>query len=65
MTDALATHVSDGTDQTFIADVIDDLAQDLNIDRNRIYVTGLSNGGFMVQRLACEVPDRYAGLAIR
>lgn len=50
-------------DVQFIADVIDDLAQDLNIDRNRIYVTGLSNGGFMVQRLACEAPEQYAGYA--
>ena len=50
-------------DVQFIIDVIDDLAQDLNIDHNRIYVTGLSNGGFMVQRLACEVPDFFAGYA--
>lgn len=50
-------------DTQFIIDVIDDLSQDLNIDRNRIYVTGLSNGGFMVQRLACEVPEMFAGYA--
>ena len=50
-------------DVQFIADLIDDLSQDLNIDRNRIYVTGLSNGGFMVQRLACEAPELYAGFA--
>jgi polyhydroxybutyrate depolymerase len=50
-------------DVQFIADVIDDISQDLNIDRNRIYVTGLSNGGFMVQRLACEAPELYAGYA--
>lgn len=50
-------------DVQFISDVIDDISQDLNIDRNRIYVTGISNGGFMVQRLACEAPDQYAGFA--
>ncbi len=50
-------------DTQFFADIVDDLAQDLNIDRDRIYVTGLSNGGFMVQRLACEAPDQYAGFA--
>lgn len=56
-----------GTDEhddvQFIADLIDDITQDLNIDRNRIYVTGLSNGGFMVQRLACEASEQYAGFA--
>lgn len=50
-------------DTQFIADVMDDLSQELNIDRNRLYVTGLSNGGFMVQRLACEVPEIFAGYA--
>lgn len=50
-------------DVQFLSDVIDDLSQDLNIDRNRLYVTGLSNGGFMVQRLACEVPELFAGYA--
>lgn len=50
-------------DTQFIKDLIDDLSQDLNIDRDRIYVTGLSNGGFMVQRLACEAPEFFAGFA--
>ncbi len=50
-------------DTQFIKDLIDDLSQDLNIDRDRIYVTGLSNGGFMVQRLACEAPEFFSGFA--
>ena len=50
-------------DTLFLANIVDDLSQDLNIDRNRIYATGLSNGGFMVQRLACDAPDVYAGFA--
>jgi polyhydroxybutyrate depolymerase len=50
-------------DVQFIENIIDDLSQDLNIDRKRIYVTGLSNGGFMVQRLACAAPEFYAGFA--
>lgn len=50
-------------DVQFISDILDDLSHDLTIDRNRIYVTGLSNGGFMVQRLACEVPELFAGYA--
>ena len=32
------------------------------IDAKRIFVIGYSNGGFMAQRLACEVDDRIAGV---
>jgi polyhydroxybutyrate depolymerase len=53
-----------GADDTaFIVSLLDDLALDLNIDRDHVYVNGLSNGGFMVHRLACEVPEIFAGYA--
>ena len=32
------------------------------IDPQRVFVIGYSNGGFMAQRLACEVGDRIAGV---
>jgi polyhydroxybutyrate depolymerase len=32
------------------------------IDPKRVFVIGYSNGGFMAQRLACEVGDRIAGV---
>ena len=47
-------------DVTFIADLIDDLAARYNIDRRRIYVNGLSNGGGMSYLLACQLADRIA-----
>lgn len=47
-------------DVQFFVDLIDDLALDLNIDRERVYVTGFSNGGYMTQRVACEAPDHFA-----
>ena len=50
-------------DSLFLTNLIDDLAVDLNIDRERVYVTGISNGGFMVQRLACDAADVFAGFA--
>lgn len=50
-------------DVDFIGTMIDDLALDLNIDRQRLYITGFSNGGFMTQRLACEAADTYAAFA--
>jgi polyhydroxybutyrate depolymerase len=33
-------------------------------DANRIYVTGMSNGGFMTSRLACELNNRIAAIAV-
>jgi len=33
------------------------------IDEQRMYVTGLSNGGFMAQRLACYAPGKFAAFA--
>ncbi len=34
------------------------------LDDRRVYAAGYSNGGFMVQRLACERPSLLAGIAI-
>lgn len=54
-----------GPDDTdFLDKLAQDLAVDLNIDQQRLYVVGFSNGGFMVERLACEVPERYAAFAL-
>ena len=33
-----------------------------SIDPSRVFVIGYSNGGFMAQRLACDVGDRIAGV---
>ncbi len=54
----------DGPDDTaFILALIDELSEHLNIDAERIYGGGLSNGGFMAQRLACEVPESFSAIA--
>ncbi len=50
-------------DAGFLADLLDDLALDLSIDESRVYVVGISNGGFMVHHLACADPTRYAAFA--
>lgn len=50
-------------DEAFLGSLIDDLALDLNIDASRVYLTGYSNGGFMVQRMACTMQDRFVGFA--
>lgn len=49
-------------DVGFMTKLIDSLHHDYNIDTNRVYVCGFSNGGFMTQRLACEIPDQFAAI---
>ncbi|BDS11008.1 extracellular catalytic domain type 1 short-chain-length polyhydroxyalkanoate depolymerase [Aureispira anguillae] len=50
-------------DVGFIEVLLDSLSQQYAIDSNRIYVTGMSNGGFMTYRLACELSNRIAAIA--
>ena len=50
-------------DVGFINALIDTLVGQYAIDTNRIYATGMSNGGFMSYRLACELSHRIAAVA--
>jgi len=47
----------------FISDLLDHLEAELNIDTQRIYAVGMSNGGGMTHRLACDLADRFAAIA--
>ncbi len=47
-------------DVQFISDLIDQLQNEYNIDPQRIYSNGLSNGGGMSFQLACKLSDRIA-----
>ena len=49
-------------DVGFTRAVIDDIAELLNIDRQRVYATGFSNGAIMVYRLACDLADQIAAI---
>lgn len=49
-------------DVGFLHAIIDTLTTAFNIDEDRIYSTGMSNGGFMSYHLAC-VSDRFAAIA--
>ena len=53
----------DRDDVGFISFLIDELLANYDIDPNRVYVTGMSNGGFMCYRLACEIPNKIFGIA--
>lgn len=50
-------------DVGFISALIDTLDADYSIDLNKVYATGMSMGGFMSYRLACELSDRIAAIA--
>ena len=50
-------------DVGFTDALIDSLDALYNIDLNRVYSTGMSNGGFMSYHLACNLNDRIAAIA--
>ena len=50
-------------DVGFVSDLIDRISEDYCINSNRIFATGISNGGFISNRLACELSDRIAAIA--
>jgi len=51
------------SDVGFIHKLIDFMISEYNIDSNKVYVGGMSNGGFMTMRLACELPEKIAAVA--
>jgi polyhydroxybutyrate depolymerase len=51
-------------DVQFIADLIGELSQVAAVDPARIYVDGMSNGGSMANRVACELADRVAAVGV-
>lgn len=54
---------TDVDDLSFLNLVIDRVYTDYNIDLARVYSTGMSNGGYMSYRLACELSDRITAIA--
>ena len=50
-------------DVGFIRRVVDDVTGKLNVDRNRFFAAGMSNGGMMSYRLACELSDTFSAIA--
>lgn len=54
---------SDSDDVGFIRSLIARLTRQLNVDRARIFAAGMSNGGMMAYRLACEMSDVFTAIA--
>ncbi len=49
-------------DSSYLKGLIDEIREKLNVDADRIYVAGHSNGGFMAYRMACDHPETIAAV---
>ncbi len=58
-----APYNSSPNDVGFISKIIDTLVTLYNINTNRVYSCGMSNGGFQSYRLACDLENRIAAIA--
>jgi polyhydroxybutyrate depolymerase len=59
----LALNASTADDVKFLRNLTDELIAKGIADAKRIYIAGLSNGGFMAMRMACEAPGPFAAFA--
>ena len=53
---------SNAKDVEFIAALIDQIADNYNIDDERVYACGYSNGGFFSHELACQLSQKIAAI---
>lgn len=51
-------------DVGFIVAILDELKGIYNVDTDKVFTTGMSNGGFMSSRLLCDRADLFRGGAI-
>ena len=57
------TNSSTTDDVSFVNFLIDLISYEYNTDQNRLYATGMSNGGFFSFLLACQMSDKFAAIA--
>lgn len=50
-------------DVGFIGALLDHMSKEYCVDPRRVFVAGMSNGGFLTNRLGCEMADRIAAIA--
>lgn len=63
-TDSSGALIHDEDDVGFLSNLAERLISEGTIDRDRIYVAGISNGGMMAIRLACERADLFSGIGV-
>ena len=51
-------------DVAYINSVLNTIGNQWQVDRTKIFVAGISNGGMMTQRLACAAPNNFAGFGV-
>ncbi len=56
-------HKENVDDMAFVRAIYQNVCKELNIDRARVYATGVSNGAMLSLRLALEEPDIFAAVA--
>ncbi|MEM9776643.1 MAG: PHB depolymerase family esterase, partial [Chloroflexota bacterium] len=57
------TRASDADDIGFLVALIDELTAEFNVDSERVYSIGHSNGGYMSFLLACQAGDKITAVA--
>jgi polyhydroxybutyrate depolymerase len=50
-------------DVALVRAIFEEVGSHLNVDLGRVYATGLSNGGYMSYRLACQASDVFTAVA--
>jgi len=51
-------------DVAFVKSLIEKLVKTNNVDEKRVYAVGISNGGLFVEKLALEIPEKFAAVAV-
>ncbi|QDT00836.1 alpha/beta hydrolase family esterase [Adhaeretor mobilis] len=59
-----AEHDKTIDDVAFLTAIVRQVREDYAIDANRVFATGVSNGGFMTQRLAIERPEIFSAAGV-
>jgi len=50
-------------DVAFVVALLDEVEASLCVDLDRVFATGMSNGGMFVHRLGCDLSERFAAIA--
>lgn len=60
---SMGTVASGQADRDFLISLLDTIQAKLNINSNKVYSTGFSQGGFMTYNLGCLHSERFAAIA--
>jgi|JI8StandDraft_1071087.scaffolds.fasta_scaffold85371_2 polyhydroxybutyrate depolymerase len=55
-------HINQHEDVLYTSLFLDQITKKYSIDIKQVYGAGISNGGMMSLRLACEIPDRFVSI---